>query len=154
MEEGKREAREASLYNIMLKQLLPYEMVFFELDKWDILESEQMKIEKMARIMKEFPDEKFIILGAADSKTGTPGHNEFLSHNRADVVYNMLVTGYGIDTAQLHREYLGGILEFEPFILNRTTIIIMDHPTVLEEFQKMKAMHKAGGGAVEIDMKK
>lgn len=146
----KRGADGQPLDSILLNQLLPYEMVFFELDKWDILPSEEMKIDKMARIMKAYPDEKFILTGSADSKTGTVKRNIFLSHNRADIVYNKLVSEYGIPESQLEREYLGGILDYKPFYLNRCTVIIMDHPQVQKAFNEMKQTSQAGGGEVEI----
>ena len=139
------------LDSILLNQLLPYEMVFFELDKWDILPSEEMKIDKMARIMKAYPNEKFILTGSADSKTGTVKRNIFLSHNRADIIYNKLVSEYGIPEEQLRREYLGGILDYKPFYLNRCTVIIMDHPVVQKAFNEMKQTGQAGGGEVKID---
>lgn len=125
------------LDSILLKQLLPYEMVFFELDKWDVEASEEMKIDKMARIMKAYPKEKFILTGSADEKTGTTERNWFLSHNRADVVYMRLVNEYGISPEQLERSYLGGIDDYEPFQLNRCTVIIMKHPTVERAFKSM-----------------
>ncbi len=139
------------LSDIFLNQLLPYEMVFFKLDKWDILPEEEMKIDKMARIMKAYPDNKFLLYGSADSKTGTVKRNDFLSHRRADVVYDLLVGQYGIDPNQLERIYLGGILDYTPFELNRATVIIMDHPTVKKAFEEMKAQGQAGGGSVEMN---
>ena len=139
-----------SLDSILMKRLLPYEMVFFDLDKWDIRPQEEMKIAKMARIMKAYPDRKFILYGSADSKTGTVKRNNFLSHNRADIVKNRLIIEYGIPESQLRCEYLGGILDYDPFILNRTTVIIMDHPVVRDAFEKMKAQRKAGGNVVEF----
>jgi outer membrane protein OmpA-like peptidoglycan-associated protein len=138
------------LDSILINQLLPYEMVFFELDKWDILPSEEMKIDKMSRIMKAYPNEKFVLTGSADSKTGTPKRNDFLSHNRADIVYNKLVNEYGIPESQLSRVYLGGILDYKPFYLNRCTVIIMDHPLVEKAFNEMKAAGQAGGGEVKF----
>lgn len=146
-----QQAWEEALKEILLNQLLPYEMVFFELDKWDILPEEEMKIEKMARIMKAYPNDKFILTGSADSKTGTVKRNEFLSHQRADVVYNILVNQYNIEPERLERVYLGGILEYQPFQLNRTTVIIMDHPVVKNAFEEMKKQGKAGGNDVNIN---
>ena len=139
--------------SILLKQLLPYEMVFFDLDKWDIRPSEEQKIARMARVMKAYPKGIFHLYGSADAKTGTVKRNTFLSHNRADMVYNRLILEYGIKPEQLRRDYLGGIMDYEPFMLNRTTVIIMEHPSVQEAFEKMKAQHRAGGGVVEIDQK-
>lgn len=143
---------EDDLFEILMKQLLPYEMVFFELDKWNLLAEEETKIAKMAQIMKSYPDKQFILTGSADSKTGTPGRNIFLSHKRADIVYDRLVNHYGIDPTQLRREYLGGILQYAPFELNRTTVIIMDHPVVRRAFEEMRSRGDAGGGQVEINV--
>ena len=142
---------EDDLTDILLNQLLPYEMVFFNLDKWDILPDQEMKIDKMARIMKAYPDHKFLLYGSADSKTGTVKRNEFLSHRRADIIYDQLVYKYGIPESQLERFYLGGILDYTPFELNRATVIIMDHPTVKKAFEEMKQQGKAGGKEVNIN---
>lgn len=136
----------ATLSSILKKRLLPYEMVFFERDKWDIRPGEEIKIAKMARLMKAFPEFTFTLYGSADAKTGTVKRNWFLSENRADVVYNKLVYEYGIPESQLKRNYLGGILDYDPFVLNRTTVIIMDHPAVRQAFEEMKSQRKAGGG--------
>lgn len=149
-ERRKRRVENMPLDSILLNQLLPYEMVFFELDKWDILPSEEMKIDKMARIMKAYPNEKFILTGSADSKTGTVKRNDFLSHNRADIVYNRLINEYNVPEEQLRREYLGGILDYKPFYLNRCTVIIMDHPAVQKAFNEMKQSGQAGGRDVKI----
>ncbi len=143
-----RDCNDMTLDDIFSKHLLPYEMVFFELDKWDILSSENLKIAKMAALMKNFPDTKFMLIGSADSKTGTVKRNDYLSHQRADVVYNKLVMDYDINPKQLERVYLGGILDYEPYQLNRATVIIMKHEKVLEEFNKLKSKGKAGGSSV------
>lgn len=146
-----KDCAESTLDDIFSRHLLPYEMVFFDLDKWNIRHNEEVKIAKMASVMKAFPTRKFLLLGSADSKTGTPKRNNFLSNNRVDVVYNKLVYEYDIDSTQLIREPLGGILDYNPYELNRATVIIMDHPRVLEEFRKLKAVHKAGGAEVETN---
>lgn len=140
-----------NLRQILTRQLVPFEMVFYEIDKWDIHTSEALKIAKMAHIMKRFPNHKFLLFGSADSKTGTVQRNEFLSVNRADVVYNKLIYEYDIPEEQLKRVYLGGILNYEPFELNRATVIIMEHPKVMEEFLKLRDRHQAGGSEVEIE---
>lgn len=146
-----RDCQDAGLDDILGKHLLPYEMVFFELDKWDILSEEDIKIRKMAAVMRAYPDYQFLLIGSADSKTGTVKRNDFLSVNRSDVVYNQLVTLYGINPDQLKRVYMGGILDFEPFELNRATVIIMDHPRIMEEFNKLKFRKQAGGSKVEFN---
>ena len=137
---------DATLSSILNKRMLPYEMVFFERDKWDIRPQEELKIARMARIMKAFPEFTFRLYGSADSRMGTVKRNWFLSENRADVVYNKLVYEYDIPKEQLKREWLGGILDYDPYVLNRTTVIIMDHPAVRQAFEEMKSQRKAGGG--------
>lgn len=139
------------LDSILLKRMLPYEMVFFDLDKWDIRPTEEMKIARMARVMKAYPNAIFHLYGSADAKTGTVKRNNFLSHNRADMVYNRLILEYGIKASQLRRDYLGGIMDYDPFILNRTTVIIMEHPAVQKAFEAMKAQRRAGGGVTEVE---
>lgn len=143
-------SKKTSLGDILQQHLLPYEMVFFALDRWEIRASEDLKIAKMAQIIKQYPDEKFLLIGAADAKTGSVKRNQFLSTNRSDVVYRRLIDHYDVDPEQLQRVYMGGILDFEPFELNRSTTIIMNHPKVMEEFNKLKAQKRAGGGTVQM----
>lgn len=140
--------KNATLADIFAEQLLPYEMVFFDIDQWDIRSKENEKIAKMATFIKSCPNEKFLIIGSADSKTGTAKRNIFLSENRAKVIYNKLVIDYGIDKKQLKMQALGGIADYEPYELNRATTIIMDHPRVMEEFKKLKRGGRAGGGTM------
>ncbi len=138
--------KHATITDILDEQLLPYEMVFFDLDQWDIRSTENEKIAKMATFIKSNPNQKFLIIGSADSRTGTPKRNTVLSENRAKVIYNKLVIDYGIDKSQLKMQALGGIADYEPYELNRATTIIMDHPRVMEEFRKLKRGGRAGGG--------
>ena len=139
------------LEELFNRQIVPFEMVFFELDKWDILPSEEMKITKMAQLMKLLPNRKFTLIGSADSKTGTIQRNQLLGINRATVVYNKLVSEYGIPKEQLQIINRGGILDYDPYILNRTTAIIMDHPAIQKAFNEQKSQRKAGGGIGIID---
>ena len=92
----------------------------------------------MAEIIKSYPNEHFLLIGASDSKTGTPQRNMVLSTNRCDACYHILVNKFGVNPAQLTRIYLGSIADFEPYELNRSTTIIMDHPKVIIEFNKLK----------------
>jgi hypothetical protein len=43
---------------------------------------------------------------------------------------------------------MGGILDFKPYELNRATVIIMKHPRVMQEFNKLKSRGQAGGSSV------
>lgn len=139
----------ADLSTILANNMIPYEMVFFDLDKWDIRSSELLKISRMASLMRAFPNYKFLVIGSADAATGTADRNQLLSTNRSEVVYRMLVDQYGIKPNQIQRVYMGGVNDFEPFELNRATTIIMYHPRVLEEFNKLRDKKQAGGRWIE-----
>ena len=141
-------AENTPLDEILNEELIPYEMVFFELDRWDILNSEEAKIARMAALMKAFPNVRFLLIGSADAQTGTVKRNDFLSRNRASVVYNRLVYKYGIPTSQLKQIPLGGIMDYKPYQLNRATVIIMDHPQVKKEFLRLKKLGQAGGSYI------
>lgn len=126
------------LSDILGNKLLPYEMVFFEKNQWDIRWQEETKIAKMAKVIKAYPEATFYLYGSADVMTGSVKRNDFLSKMRADMVYTKLIYDYGVDSTQLRRQYLGGIAEYDPYILNRTCVIIMDHPAVRRAFEAMK----------------
>ena len=123
----------------------------FEKDKWDILPSEEAKIEKMAYIMNLYPDFPFILAGSADSKTGSITRNEILSKRRANIIRDTLINHYGIAPERLTCQYRGGILDYLPIQLNRSTIIIMDHPYVKRLFEEIKKQGQAGGGTITIE---
>ena len=129
---------EATLASILSSHVLPYEQIFFDIDKSVINPTEKMKIEKMAYIMMAYPRYKFMITGSADAQTGTRERNEYLSYSRAIEVFNILVNQYGIDPDRLECEFLGGIDDYEPYQLNRCAVIIMKHPAVKREFDKLK----------------
>lgn len=139
----------ADLSAILANNMIPYEMVFFDRDKWDIHSSEMLKISRMASLMRAFPKYKFLVIGSADAATGTADRNQLLSTNRSEVVYKMLVEQYGIQPSQVQRVYMGGVRDFEPYELNRATTIIMYHPRVLEEFNKLRDKKQAGGHWIE-----
>lgn len=132
-------------------KLLPYKMVFFPLDQWDIMPSEDLKIEQMAQIIKHYPDKTFLLISSADSVTGTVKRNIFLSQHRADTVFTRLTQQYGVNPKQLEIQSLGGILDFDPFPLNRTTIIIMKDAAFLRALEQMRAVRKAGDNTIEYD---
>ena len=126
-----------SLDDILNRHLLPYEIVFFEIGKNEVRSSESIKIAKMAALMKALPDYRFLIIGSSDAATGSAEHNQELSTLRSEAVYKILTSEYGIRPAQLQRIYMGGIRDFKPYELNRATVIIMYHPKVIEEFNKL-----------------
>ena len=80
--------------------------VLFVIDKWDIRESEQLKIDEVVAALKANPDTKVRVSGYADKETGTPKRNMFLSQKRSEVVAKAIADA-GIDKDRIITEYFG-----------------------------------------------
>lgn len=91
----------------------PYDManytVFFNINKAELSEKDNVNLKNIAEQIKANPDTKFKVSGYADKQTGTAEYNEKLSQKRADVVYNALVNQYGVSKDQLVKESNGGV---------------------------------------------
>lgn len=64
--------------------------VTFEFDRDVITPSSNSTLDQVARIIKEFPDTRFLVAGYTDAK-GSAAYNEDLSNRRARAVYNALI---------------------------------------------------------------
>ncbi len=64
--------------------------VTFEFDRDVITPSSNSTLDQVARIIKEFPDTRFLVAGYTDAK-GSAAYNEDLSMRRARAVYNALI---------------------------------------------------------------
>ena len=82
------------------------ENIWFNLDKYNIRESEAYKVDNIVRVLNENPKTKIKIDAYADKETGTPKHNWKLSENRANSVKNALVEK-GIDPDRIAIEWWG-----------------------------------------------
>ena len=80
--------------------------IFFVINKWDIRDSEQLKIDEIVDALKEHPDTKVRISGYADKATGTAKRNQFLSQKRSEVVAQAIVDA-GISKDRIITEYFG-----------------------------------------------
>ena len=80
--------------------------ILFVINKWDIRESEQLKIDEVVAALKENPDTKVRISGYADKATGTAKRNQFLSEKRSEIVAQAIVDA-GIDKDRIITEYFG-----------------------------------------------
>lgn len=99
-------------------------VVYFKIDHWDLLPEAITILRGYAEVINNSkPEEKFYLIGGADSATGTPKRNVLLSNNRSRVVYEYLTKECGVDPAKLEKRALGGILEFMPIEMNRMTIV-------------------------------
>lgn len=80
--------------------------VLFIIDKWDIRESEQYKIDEVVEALKANPDTKVRVSGYADKETGTAKRNMFLSQKRSEVVAQAIMDA-GIEKDRIITEYFG-----------------------------------------------
>ena len=101
--------------------------VFFELNKWKILDSEAPKIKEIAEYMKKYPNAKLTMCGYADVETGNDKINMKLSEERVNVVKNELVNQYGIDASRISTDFKGSTVQpFAENEKNRVTIAVAE----------------------------
>lgn len=99
-------------------------VVYFKIDHWDLLPEAKTILRGYADIINNSkPEEKFYLIGGADSATGSSKRNVVLSNNRSRVVYEYLTKECGVNPAKLEKRALGGIAEFNPIEMNRMTIV-------------------------------
>lgn len=99
--------------------------VLFIINKWDIRDSEQLKIDEVVEALKANPDTKVRVSGYADKATGTAKRNKFLSQKRAEVVSEAIVNA-GIDKDRIITEYFGDTVNpFETPEENRVAVCLV-----------------------------
>ncbi|MBR1466694.1 MAG: OmpA family protein [Bacteroidaceae bacterium] len=96
--------------------------VFFEKNS-TVIDSEKdlVNLQAVASVAKA-NNNKVVVTGSADSATGTTEINQRLSEGRANVVADKLVE-YGVPRANISTVYKGGVLEVEPYNLNRRAVV-------------------------------
>ena len=96
--------------------------VFFDKNSTEIKsEKDLVNLKNVADVAKANGN-NIVVTGSADSATGTPEINQRLSEGRADAVVEELVN-YGVDRAKITTVYKGGVLEIEPYNLNRRAVV-------------------------------
>ena len=99
--------------------------ILFVINKWDIRESEQLKIDEVVAALKENPDTKVRISGYADKATGTAKRNQFLSEKRSEIVAQAIMDA-GIAKDRIITEYFGDTVNpFETPELNRVAVCLV-----------------------------
>lgn len=88
------------------------EDILFLLNKYEIRDAEQNKIDDIVKIMKEYPEATLTVSGYADKSTGKPKYNMELSKKRAEIVTQAIIAA-GIDPSRITTEYFGD--EVNPF---------------------------------------
>ena len=99
--------------------------IFFELNKWDIRDSEMQKVRDLVDYLNRYPKAKVSMCGYADVQTGNERINDRLGEQRVNAVKEMLVNQFGIDAARIATDSKGD--REQPFSVNeqnRVTIAV------------------------------
>jgi outer membrane protein OmpA-like peptidoglycan-associated protein len=96
--------------------------VFFNLDKTNIASQKDLvNIEGVAKYAKE-NNTNLLVTGYADSATGKPDHNQWLSDERAKTVAEELVK-MGVSRDKIETVGKGGVDELSPISFNRRATV-------------------------------
>lgn len=96
--------------------------VFFNLDKTEIAELKDLvNVQALAKYAVE-NNNKLLVVGYADSATGTPSHNQWLSEKRAERVAGELIK-MGVAEDKITQEAMGGVDILSPISYNRRATV-------------------------------
>ena len=96
--------------------------VFFNLDKTEIASQKDLvNVRALAKYAIE-NNNNLLVNGYADSATGTPDHNQWLSERRAEQVADELVK-MGVDRAKISTQGNGGVETLSPVSFNRRATV-------------------------------
>ena len=96
--------------------------VFFNLNKTDIASQQDLvNVEGVAKYAKA-NNASLLVTGYADSATGTPDHNQWLSEERAKTVAEELVK-MGVSRDKIETVAKGGVDELSPISFNRRATV-------------------------------
>lgn len=114
---------QAVIDQIKADQLNFYAMPFsvlYGVDQWQVPASESDKVKAVARVLKDNPGVKIMVVGFADY-TGSDQYNMKLSEKRANEVKRLLVNKYGIAEDRIQTDYKGKSVAFGDiqYALNR-----------------------------------
>ena len=103
------------------------ENIWFNLDKFNIRESEAYKIDNIVKVMSDNPDTKIKVTGYCDIETGTDAYNWKLSEKRANQVKKALIEK-GVAESRIITDFKGS--RERPFAnpaeKNRVAICVVD----------------------------
>jgi outer membrane protein OmpA-like peptidoglycan-associated protein len=114
---------QAVIDQIKADQLNFYAMPFsvqYDVNAWQVTDEEMDKVKAVARVLKDNPDVKIMVVGFADY-TGSDQYNMTLSEKRAKEVKRLLTKKYGIAEDRIQVEYKGKSVAFGDiqYALNR-----------------------------------
>ncbi|MFD0762225.1 OmpA family protein [Lutibacter aestuarii] len=90
--------------------------VYFDTNKYNINDASDALLNKLANILKEYPDTNVLIVGHTDS-TGADAYNMTLSKNRAYAVTNFFIHNKGLNSSRFTTNWFG---EEQPVADNTT----------------------------------
>ena len=121
---------------------LPATVVYYELDKFNLDATAHRRLRRFASKMNRLNDTiEFLVIGAADSLTGSRRHNDWLSDRRCKAAFDALTKTYGADPNRLIMRPMGGITAYEPKEDNRMAMIVLRTPAVealIEKWSRYK----------------
>lgn len=88
--------------------------IFFKISNTSVARDEMVKVDEVARFMKQHPDSKVVITGYADKGTGTMAINLRLSAQRAQVVADCLKKDFNIAPSRITVKSMGED-EYQPY---------------------------------------
>ena len=114
---------QATIDQIKAEQLNFYAMPFsvqYDVNEWKVSDDEMDKVKAVARVLKDNPDVKIMVVGFADY-TGSDQYNMKLSERRANEVKRLLTKTYGIAEDRISTDYKGKSVAFGDiqYALNR-----------------------------------
>ena len=102
----------------------PY-LVNFVIDKVEVVNRERVNLKVVAEMIKETPDQKYLICGYADKHTGSVERNIWLAEHRSKNVFKILTEEFGVPAEQLVLDDKGGVenMFYDDPQLSRSAII-------------------------------
>lgn len=101
--------------------------IFFVINKWDIRNSEALKLDEIVSALKENPDALVKISGYTDKVTGTAKRNKFLAEKRSEMVANYLIN-HGIDKSRIKSTSYGDTINpFNTPEENRVAVYLINN---------------------------
>lgn len=91
------------------------EAAFFQIDRVELAHTYVLNLGFYAKMMKNFPQQKFLVRGFADLEVGSLKRNLWLCQKRAEVVADVLIKTYGVDPDQIVMQ-AGDLNEELPFM--------------------------------------
>ena len=101
--------------------------IFFTISNTSVSRAEMPKVEDIAAYLNKYPEAKVAITGYADKKTGNAKINEKLAKKRSQIVADLLVNKFGIDSSRITVDSKGDTVQpYEQNDLNRVSICVAE----------------------------